>query len=35
VKAVEYHLANVYRKLGISSRAELPAALDVGVAGDR
>ncbi|MGV3758287.1 MAG: LuxR C-terminal-related transcriptional regulator, partial [Actinomycetota bacterium] len=27
VKAVEYQLANAYRKLGISSRAELPAAL--------
>jgi DNA-binding CsgD family transcriptional regulator len=26
-KAVEYHLANVYRKLGIASRRELPAAL--------
>jgi DNA-binding CsgD family transcriptional regulator len=27
LKAVEYHLANAYRKLGISSRRELPAAL--------
>ena len=27
VKAVEFHLGNVYRKLDISSRAELPAAL--------
>lgn len=26
-KAVEYHLANAYRKLGIASRAELPNAL--------
>lgn len=27
VKAVEWHLSNVYRKLGIHSRAELPALL--------
>ena len=26
-KAVEYHLANAYRKLGIGSRQELPAAI--------
>jgi DNA-binding NarL/FixJ family response regulator len=26
-KAVEYHLANVYRKLSIAGRAELPAAI--------
>lgn len=26
-KAVEYHLANAYRKLGIGGRSELPAAL--------
>jgi DNA-binding CsgD family transcriptional regulator len=29
-KAIEYHLANVYRKLGIDSRRELAAALAVG-----
>jgi DNA-binding CsgD family transcriptional regulator len=27
-RAVAFHLGNVYRKLGISGRAELPAALD-------
>jgi DNA-binding CsgD family transcriptional regulator len=27
VKTVEMHLGRVYRKLGIRSRAELPAAL--------
>jgi DNA-binding CsgD family transcriptional regulator len=27
VKTVESHLANAYRKLGVSSRRELPAAL--------
>ncbi len=27
VTAVEFHLGNVYRKRGISTRAELPAAL--------
>ncbi|MGH2455010.1 MAG: helix-turn-helix transcriptional regulator [Candidatus Limnocylindria bacterium] len=32
-KAVEYHLANAYPKLGISSRRELPAALRGAVAG--
>jgi DNA-binding CsgD family transcriptional regulator len=26
-KAVEYHLGNAYRKLGIGSRSELPSAL--------
>ena len=27
-KAVEYHLANVYRKLGIRGRADLSGALE-------
>lgn len=27
VKAIEWHLRNVYRKLDIASREELPAAL--------
>jgi DNA-binding CsgD family transcriptional regulator len=27
VKAVEWHLSNAYRKLGISSRTELTSAL--------
>jgi DNA-binding CsgD family transcriptional regulator len=30
VKAVEYQLANAYRKLGISARAQLAAALEAG-----
>jgi len=30
VKAVQWHLRNVYRKLDIASRAELPAALGLG-----
>jgi DNA-binding CsgD family transcriptional regulator len=30
VKAVEWHLRNIYRKLDVASREELPAALDVG-----
>ena len=29
VKAVEWHLSNVYRKLGIRSRTRLPAVLSV------
>jgi DNA-binding NarL/FixJ family response regulator len=29
VKAVEWHLSNVYRKLGIRSRTRLPAVLAV------
>jgi DNA-binding CsgD family transcriptional regulator len=28
IKAVKWHLGNAYRKLGIESRSELPAALD-------
>jgi DNA-binding CsgD family transcriptional regulator len=28
VKAVQWHLRNVYRKLGASSREELPARLE-------
>ena len=35
VKAVEYQLANAYRKLGISTRSELPAALGAEAAPDR
>jgi DNA-binding CsgD family transcriptional regulator len=31
-KAVEYHLANAYPKLGITSRRELPGALDADAA---
>jgi len=27
VKAVQWHLRNVYRKLGVSERSDLPAAL--------
>ena len=30
VKAVEWHLRNIYRKLDVASREELPAALDPG-----
>lgn len=30
VKTIEYHLGNIYTKLGISSRAELTARLDSG-----
>ena len=30
VKAVQWHLRNVYRKLDIASRGELPAALGLG-----
>ncbi|HEY8583323.1 MAG TPA: AAA family ATPase [Capillimicrobium sp.] len=30
IKAVQWHLRNVYRKLDISSREELPAALELG-----
>jgi LuxR family maltose regulon positive regulatory protein len=29
-KAVEFHLANAYRKLQIGSRTQLPAALHAG-----
>ncbi|MFP5326224.1 MAG: helix-turn-helix transcriptional regulator, partial [Acidimicrobiia bacterium] len=35
VKAVEYHLANAYRKLGISTRSALPVALGAEAAPDR
>jgi DNA-binding CsgD family transcriptional regulator len=34
MKAVEYHLGNVYRKLGIRSRRDLPQALAAGLEGD-
>jgi DNA-binding CsgD family transcriptional regulator len=27
-KTIEYHLRNVYRKLGVSNRADLAAALE-------
>ena len=30
VKAVQWHLRNIYRKLDVSSREELPTALDLG-----
>ena len=30
VKAVQWHLRNIYRKLDVSSREELPAALGLG-----
>ena len=30
IKAVQWHLGNVYRKLDIGSRGELPAALGLG-----
>jgi len=30
VKAVQWHLRNVYRKLDIGSRGELPTALGLG-----
>jgi len=30
IKAVQWHLRNVYRKLEVDSREELPAALELG-----
>ena len=35
VKAVQYHLTNVYRKLGVGDRAAISGALASGRAGER